>query len=76
MAAVAAADRRRRLGLYRDGKNSRLFIELFSVPGWDEHLRQHRERQTATDLQYHDAAAALSNPPPQTGHYLAAAVHE
>ena len=64
MAAVAAADRRRRLGLYRDGKNSRLFIELFSVPGWDEHLRQHRERQTATDLQYHDAAAALSNPAP------------
>jgi hypothetical protein len=61
-------------GLYRDGQNSQLFIELFSVPSWEEHLRQHRERQTATDLQY--AAAALSNPPPQTDHYLAAAVQE
>jgi MFS family permease len=63
-------------GLYQDGQNPRLFIELFSVPSWDEHLRQHRERQTATDLGYRDAAAALSNPPPQTDHYLAAAVHD
>src|SRR2546423_165912 len=54
----------------------RLFIELFSVPSWEEHLRQHRERQTGTDLQYHDDAAALSDPPPQTGHYLAADLHE
>jgi len=63
-------------GLYQDGQNPRLFIELFSVPSWDEHLRQHRERQTATDLGYRDAAAALSDPPPQTDHYLAAAVHD
>jgi hypothetical protein len=53
-----------------------LFIEQFSVPSWDEHLRQHRERQTGTDLEYHDAAAALSDPPPQTGHYLAADLHK
>ena len=63
-------------GLYQDGQNPRSFIELFSVPSWEEHLRQHRERQTGTDLQYHDAAAALSDPPPQTDHYLAAAVHD
>jgi MFS family permease len=63
-------------GLYQDGQNPRLFIELFSVPSWDEHLRQHRERQTATDLGYRDAAAALSDPPPQTDHYLAADVHD
>jgi MFS family permease len=62
--------------LYQDGQNARLFIELFGVPSWEEHLRQHQERQTGTDLQYHDAAAALSDPPPQTGHYLAADVHE
>jgi MFS family permease len=60
--------------LYQDGQNPRLFIELFSVPSWEEHLRQHRERQTGTDLEYHDATAALSDPPPQTGHYLAADV--
>jgi len=60
--------------LYQDGQNPRLFIELFSVPSWEEHLRQHRERQTGTDLEYRDAAAALSDPPPQTGHYLTADV--
>jgi hypothetical protein len=63
-------------GLYQDGQNPRLFIELFGVPSWEEHLRQHRERQTGTDLEYHAAAAALSNSPPQTDHYLAAAVHD
>ena len=59
-------------GLYQDGQDPRLFIELFGVPSWEEHLRQHRERQTGTDLQYHGDAAALSDPPPQTGHYFAA----
>ena len=62
--------------LYQDGQNPRLFIELFGVPSWEEHLRQHRERQTGTDLQYHDDAAALSDPQPQTDHYLAADLHE
>jgi MFS family permease len=62
--------------LYQDAKNPRLFIEQFSVPSWEEHLRQHQERQTATDLHYHDDAAALSDPQPQTDHYLAADVHE
>ena len=62
--------------LYQDGQNPRLFIELFSVASWEEHLRQHRERQTGTDLQYHDDAAALSDPPAQTAHYLAADVRD
>jgi hypothetical protein len=63
-------------GLYEDGENPGLFIEVFSVASWDEHLRQHRERQTGTDLEYHDAAAALSDPPAQTSHYLAVDVNE
>lgn len=62
--------------LYRDGENPRLFIELFSVPSWEEHLRQHRQRQTGTDMQVRDDAAALSDPEPQTDHYLATDVHE
>jgi hypothetical protein len=49
---------------------------LFGVASWEEHLRQHRDRQTGTDLGFRDAAAALSSPPPRTEHYLAAAVHE
>lgn len=63
-------------GLYQDAQNPRLFIELFGVPSWEEHLRQHRERMTGTDLQYHDDAAVLSEPPPRTDHYLAAGVRE
>jgi hypothetical protein len=62
--------------LYQDGQDPRLFIELFAVPSWEEHLRQHRDRQTGTDLHYHDDAAALSDPQPQTGHYLAIDVRE
>jgi hypothetical protein len=62
--------------LYQDGANPRVFIELFGVPSWEEHLRQHREPQAGTDLEYHDAASALSDPPPQTDHYLAAAVQQ
>jgi MFS family permease len=60
--------------LYQDGQNPRVFIELFSVPSWEEHLRQHRDRQTGTDLQYRDAAVALSDPQPETDHYLATEV--
>jgi len=44
------------------------------MAGGDEHLRQQRERQTGTDPECHDAAAAPSDPPPHTDHYLAAAV--
>ena len=62
--------------LYQHAGNPRLFVEQFTVPSWEEHLRQHQERQTATDLRYHDDAAALSDPPPRTDHYLAADVRE
>jgi hypothetical protein len=62
--------------LYTDGENPRLFIELFTVASWEEHLRQHRERQTGSDLQDRDDAAALSDPPPQTDHYLATDINE
>jgi hypothetical protein len=47
---------------------------LFGVASWEEHLRQHRERQTSTDPQYRDDAAASPDPEPQTDHYRAIAV--
>jgi hypothetical protein len=34
-----------------------MFLELYGVPSWEGHLRQHRDRQTGTDLQYRDDAA-------------------
>jgi len=61
-------------GLYRDGETASRFVEVFVVPSWEEHLRQHQERQTGFDRQYQEQAAALSDPPPQTRHLLAADV--
>jgi len=62
--------------LYRGADSPHAFMELFTVPSWEEHLRQHRERVTGADDQFRDAAARLSDPPPLVGHYVAAAVPE
>lgn len=59
-------------GLYRDGESAQRFVECFVVLSWEEHLRQHRERQTGADQQYEEQATALSDPPPQTAHLFAA----
>lgn len=57
-------------GLFRNGERAGEFEEIFVVVSWDEHLRQHRERLTATDLAYEDQAKALSATTPQTWHLL------
>jgi len=57
-------------GLFRDGEQPRVFEEIFVVASWEEHLRQHRERMTATDRGYEEQAKALSDTPPQTWHLL------
>jgi hypothetical protein len=59
-------------GLFRNGEEPSVFEEIFVVASWDEHLRQHRERLTATDRAYEDAAKALSETPPRTWHLLPA----
>jgi hypothetical protein len=48
-----------RWGLYRDGEDSGSFVELFVVPTWEEHLRQHNERLTGTDRAYQQRVTAL-----------------
>jgi predicted MFS family arabinose efflux permease len=48
-------------GLYRDGEDSQAFVEVFVVPTWAEHLRQHHERLTGTDRAYEDAAEGLAD---------------
>jgi MFS family permease len=58
-------------GLFRDGEVAGRFIELFVVPSWDEHLRQHEGRLTGTDLEIDRAARTLSDPPPETSHWIA-----
>jgi Transmembrane secretion effector len=61
-------------GLYRDGETAHRFVEFFVVPSWEEHLRQHNERLTGVDRQFEEQADALSDPPSQTTHLLAAEV--
>jgi MFS family permease len=66
---------RRRTGatrweLYRDGDRLDRFIELFSVPSWEEHMRQHEGRLTAEDQEVEEAALAFSDPPPRAEHLL------
>jgi predicted MFS family arabinose efflux permease len=65
-----------RWGIYRDGEVPRRFVELFLVPSWEEHMRQHRERLTGTDQVLQDRAAAFSDPPPTTEHLLGVDVTE
>ena len=58
-------------GLFRDGDQLHRFVELFVVPSWEEHLRQHRYRQTGTDRDFEERAIALSDTPPETAHWIA-----
>ncbi len=60
-----------RWGLYRDGERANIFVEMFSVPSWEEHLRQHRDRLTGWDRDYDAQARALSDPPPEASHLIA-----
>src|SRR5271163_2374450 len=63
-------------GIFRDGEARSEFEEIFVVPSWEEHLRQHRERMTATDLSYIEQAIALSDLPPHTRHLLSADIDQ
>jgi hypothetical protein len=58
-------------GLFRDGEVPRSFVEMYVVPSWDEHLRQHRYRITGTDHDYEEKASSYSDPPPDVSHLIA-----
>jgi MFS family permease len=58
-------------GLFRDGEVAHRFVELYVVPSWDEHLRQHRYRITGTDHEFEERGDALSDPPPEVSHLIA-----
>ena len=59
-------------GLFREGEADDVFVELFVVPSWQEHARQHQERQTETDHDYEQEARALSETTPHTSHLVSA----
>jgi len=60
-----------RWGLFRDGEAPQQFVELFTVPSWEEHLRQHSDRLTGTDQEYEEEAQAFSDPREETSHLIA-----
>ena len=66
---------RRRTGasrweLYRDGDRPTRFVEVFRIPTWEEHLRQHVGRLTAADQQIEELALSFSDPPARARHLL------
>jgi MFS family permease len=74
-AMVQLSRSRRRTGatrweLYRDAEHPDRFVEIFRVPSWEEHLRQHEGRLTATDQAIEEAALAFSDPPAEADHLL------
>ena len=68
---------RRRTGasdwqLYRDGADPRRFLEIFEVPSWDTHLRQHGGRLTGADAAIEGRADELADGPADVHHYFLA----
>jgi MFS family permease len=57
-----------RWDLLRDGERPRRFVEVFTVPSWEEHLRQHEGRLTGTDQEIEERASSLSDPAPRVEH--------
>jgi MFS family permease len=75
MRAVGAARRRtgaEQWGLFQDGSDPDCFVETFLVATWEEHLRQHGERSTASDRAAVDDAIAvtITAGPPRVRHLL------
>jgi MFS family permease len=61
-----------RWGLFRDGEVKDTFVEVYLVPSWDEHMRQHEGRLTGSDQVAEERAHALTEGPPRVSHLLPA----
>jgi MFS family permease len=49
-----------RWGLFQDGADPERFVEVYVVPTWQEHLRQHQERSTRGDRLHEERARELT----------------
>ncbi len=58
--------------LYRDGERPTEFLEAYTVPSWDEHLRQHHGRLTGADVSIEQQVDRFSDPPPRVAHLFPA----
>jgi MFS family permease len=59
-------------GIYRHGESGDKLIEIYVVPTWDEHLRQHSVRLTGTDRDIYLRARAFADGRPEVAHLLPA----
>ena len=57
-------------GIFRRGEDPHRIVEIYVVPTWDEHLRQHTGRLTATDQETERRARELAEGPPEVSHLL------
>lgn len=77
MSAMGALSRsRQRTGatlwqLFRSGEQAATFVEVFVVPSWDEHLRQHHVRLTGQDLLIEQAVERHVQGEPVSEHLIA-----
>nr|WP_309234103.1 MFS transporter [Micromonospora sp. ATA51] len=62
-----------RWGLFREGESPAQFAEVYLVPSWDEHLRQHGGRLTTADREAEERAKELAEGEPEVRHLLPAA---
>jgi MFS family permease len=61
-----------RWGLFRDGESPDKFTEIYQLPTWEEHLRQHEGRLTGSDEEAEEKAVALARGPAEVTHLLPA----
>jgi hypothetical protein len=59
-------------GIFRHGEAQDRLVEVYVVPTWAEHLRQHGGRLTGTDRDIELRARALAERPPEVAHLLPA----
>ncbi|WP_199512047.1 MFS transporter [Nucisporomicrobium flavum] len=57
-------------GVFRTGESPDQLVEVYVVPSWDEHLRQHSGRMTGADEELERHVRALSHPEPRVVHRL------
>ncbi|WP_067168864.1 MFS transporter [Microtetraspora niveoalba] len=80
--AMAAVGRSRlrtgalRWNLFQDGARPEVYLEMFMLASWDEHLRQHGGRLTGADRIVEQEARSLVDRPFRISHYLPARVRD
>ena len=73
MQAVGTSRRRTgayRWALYQDSADPELWVEVFEVASWSEHLRQHDGRLTGYDVELLERARRLADNEPTARHLL------